>query len=256
MKRRSKICTWILVLSMLFAACSCTKTESTKRDRDDDSDVTSSETEEQKQSETDVEKTIETSETEETTEAQESETSSEEAYPLGSGTLTMKETLDAAYTCLGMEPEQANAFLTASFGITGFNVTDPTGDDSYWYEIADFDKEPTIEGFGIKRITLHISKGNKVYKIEFHSSRHGMTTVEFADEKPPELGYPAIEASEAFRSALTVIYGEPATFENPQVLDWYDGANTITVRWNIDANTIEGQNFITIQIKNSDLQKV
>ncbi len=40
MKRSSKICTWILVLSMLFGACSCTKTESTKRDRDDDSDST------------------------------------------------------------------------------------------------------------------------------------------------------------------------------------------------------------------------
>ena len=262
MKRSVKFLSVVLALTMIMSFCSCSGGGNSGRSSRDESGKPENQVEDTEESE-EVTDTEETQDTEDT--AKETEPD-KQTYPLGSGVLTVQETVEICEQCIGMQYEDAVEFLMASMGVSTYktytlaealeNLGYEYESDEVILELTQFDRVPTIAGYPIYRFEVLTNIQKTVYQIWIESSDSSMLTEdEKAAGQQVVLNYPSSEAAEAFRTDLTLMFGEPEGYENPEHsnLNWNDGDLNMSIDWKVDFNSVEGQNVFEFIIVNRTL---
>lgn len=253
MKRSSKICTWILVLSMLFVACSCTKTESTKRDRDDDSDSTRSEIKNDND-ETEQESDV----TAETSDSSQSEENVSKTY-------SVDDLIEVSESCLGLDTDATTEQLLNFFNISEYKRMDSGLDggktSSNNRELTNFDVEIAVDDIQIKSISIWCGDNRRVYEIDYRMNEGSMAmTEESLQERPMDKDLPVEEAHDYLFNYLNEKYGKPNEIQSDfgsfnadiiEQVDWVDGDFSIAMFWGTHIKQIEGNNYLSIIVLKS-----
>ena len=263
MKRSVKFLSVIMTLTMIMSLCSCSGGEDSGRSSRDESAKPENQVEDTEETEkvTDTEETQDTEDTAKETEPD------KQTYPLGSGVLTVQETVEICEQCIGMQYEDAVEYLMASMGVSTYktytlaeafeNLGYEYESDEVILELTQFDRVPTIAGYPIYRFEVLTNIQKTVYQIWIESSDSSMLTEEEkAAGQQVVLNYPSSEAAEAFRTDLTLMFGEPEGYENPEHshLKWNDDDLNMSIDWKVNFNSVEGQNVFEFIIVNRTLR--
>lgn len=257
MKRSSKICTWILVFSMMLALCSCANTESTKRSHDnDDSDSTRSEQKIDGDIDTEAEVTVE------------SETESEEPDNKPSAiNLSAKEAVELAISCFDVSADDATQRMLLGLGINDYKRMD-TGDGRYTCTtrtLTNFDKKLLINGSEFNCIKITSGSSNRrVFDISFEMG--DFTVIVKNDEDVDKLGeyfnLPVDAAYNAIYPEIISVYGDPTEKENKtadfnadiyETSYWDQGDNTVVFNCCKNLWGVNGNNKLFLEIHGNNI---
>lgn len=169
--------------------------------------------------------------------------------------ISVSELMSFSELCVGLSPDDAEAFLTAVLGISSYAVYDdgntPAGTPTERF-LRELDRDIVVSGVPFKSIGIHMNGNGAVVDVDYTIRENAIFAVNeaFDSESYYNMLYP--DFSKAYGDPSDDYVSYWVDFDQSGLYGWKDGSYWVSLFWGMSCQSVKGNDQLVIGIEYDD----